>query len=212
MTREKFYWPWVFLGIFSVNSLRSVACENPDSRQQGPSCQDPHQCHTELVWVNVENVGWLHYILGFVTIRKKSHLTVVTGRALSAMAAGIHASSWHSFTRVCLTPTPAERPPAAFKDTTHQPPWLISGTLNLKPFEMIVLLYSVSAMESGLICTHQIVQNSRVCLLSFGASSQPHTDFPTVTDGVTIDMDSIPFHPKKTWSTVSQSAHALSLS
>lgn len=52
------------------------------------------------------------------------HLTVLTGRALSAMAAGTHASSWHSLTRVCLTPTSAARPPAAFHShpqTQHDP-------------------------------------------------------------------------------------------
>lgn len=54
--------------------------------------------------------------------------------------------------------------------------------------------------------THHIVQKSRVCLLSRGASCQPHADLPTATDSVTIKMDSILLHPKKTCSVVTWSA------
>lgn len=49
----------------------------------------------------------------------QAHLTVATGRAFLAMAAGTQASSWHSLTRVCLMPTPAASPPAAFEDTSN---------------------------------------------------------------------------------------------
>lgn len=54
--------------------------------------------------------------------------------------------------------------------------------------------------------THHIVQKSRVCLLSGGASCQPHADLATATDSVTIKMDPIPFHPKKTCSVAAWSA------
>lgn len=45
-------------------------------------------------------------------------LTVPTGRAFSAMHAGMQASSSHSFTIVCLTPQLAANPPAAWKRDT----------------------------------------------------------------------------------------------
>lgn len=47
-------------------------------------------------------------------LENKTHLTVDTGDAFAAMPAGIQASSSHSLIRVCLIPTSAARPPAAW--------------------------------------------------------------------------------------------------
>lgn len=45
----------------------------------------------------------------------------------------------------------------------------------------------------------QVVQFSRVGLLGHGSSSHPHPEFPIFILTVPINMDSIPFHSKKTY-------------
>lgn len=72
---------------------------------------------------------------------------------------------------------------------------------------LVYLLWQLVCRVSVTGETHQVVQESRVCLLCEGASCQPHADFPAVTDGVTVDMDSVPLHPEKTCVVASQSAH-----
>lgn len=121
------------------------------------------------------------------------------------MAAGIHASSWHSLTRVCLTPTSAARPPAAFRsspqtqhDTAPQCDNFITSCLN----------YFQSPYAP-----HHVVQQSRVRLLGGGAARQPHADLAVASYSVTVHMDAVALHPKQTCGGASPSqwlAHAAS--
>lgn len=113
--------------------LRSLAGnqeEAPSRRRTGSPGRRPRRqsrCNCKKSWTSSTaeaSHGWSANSDSSRLINSLPHLTVLTGRALSAMAAGMHASSWHSLTRVCLTPTSAARPPAAFHSnpqTQHDP-------------------------------------------------------------------------------------------
>lgn len=100
------------------------------------SCSFPHQTgfrntDTQYLLLDPFTVCLVLHMRkdSFLWVLVSTYLIVVTGWAFSARAAGIHASSWHSLTRVCLMPSPAARPPAAFRDTTHQPSLILSSPL-----------------------------------------------------------------------------------
>lgn len=52
--------------------------------------------------------------------------------------------------------------------------------------------------QSITVFAHHIVQKSGVCLLSEGASGQPHANFAAVPNRVAVDVHSVPLDSKET--------------